>query len=135
GTPAGDPRPASGGGAASDGAGAALRAPIAECEAAAPGARLPTVRGDGPQLARLFQNLIGNGLKFRRPAPPRIHVSARIEDGMWRFTVRDNGIGIDREQAGRIFQLFQRLHTREEYPPTRTPLAPFPQILRPRRPA
>ena len=79
---------------------------------------LPTVRGDTGQLSLVLQNLIGNALKFRGNAAPRIHVSAEREKRGWRFAVRDNGIGIDLKHAERIFQVFQRLHTRYEYPGT-----------------
>lgn len=79
---------------------------------------LPTVRADASQLVHVFQNLIANGIKFRRADPPRIHVSA-IEDGQyWRFSVQDNGIGIEPQYSDRIFVIFQRLHTRQEYPGT-----------------
>ncbi len=80
---------------------------------------LPRVTGDETQLAQVFQNLIGNAVKFRkRGETPRVHVSARRADGGWLFSVADNGIGIDPQYAQRIFQIFQRLHSREEYPGT-----------------
>ena len=81
---------------------------------------LPTVLADDGQLVQLFQNLIANGIKFRRPGePPRIHVSAqRLNGGTWELSVKDNGIGIAPEYFERIFVLFQRLHTRDEYPGT-----------------
>jgi hypothetical protein len=74
---------------------------------------LPTVQADATRLGQVFQNLIGNALKFRGAAPPRVHVSARQEGRRWRFAVRDNGIGVDPKQAERIFQMLQRLHSRE----------------------
>jgi PAS domain S-box-containing protein len=78
---------------------------------------LPTVWADADQLTQVFQNLLANAIKFRRDGvAPRIHVSAERRDDVWRFTVADNGIGIDPAQADRIFQVFQRLHTEEEYP-------------------
>jgi len=88
---------------------------------------LPTVRADAAQLGQVFQNLIANAVKFRREGvAPRIHVSATgprarggddvASPGQWIFSVRDNGIGIDPNQADRIFEVFQRLHTEEEYP-------------------
>ncbi len=86
---------------------------------------LPTVMADEAQLAQVFQNLIANAIKFRRDdEPPRVHISASFSpqggegqgEGEWLFSVADNGIGIDLEQAERIFQVFQRLHTEEEYP-------------------
>jgi light-regulated signal transduction histidine kinase (bacteriophytochrome) len=77
---------------------------------------LPTVMADEAQLGLVFQNLIANAIKFRREdVPPRVHVSAEREGDEWVFSVADNGIGIDPEQADRLFQIFQRLHTREEY--------------------
>lgn len=76
---------------------------------------LPTVMADSTQLMQLFQNLIGNAIKFHSDQPPQIHVGAkRIEDA-WLFSVRDNGIGIDPQFSDRIFVIFQRLHTRDEY--------------------
>jgi PAS domain S-box-containing protein len=77
---------------------------------------LPTVRGDEGQLRQLFQNLIGNGIKFRADDPPQVRVSAEREGSAWRFGVEDNGIGIDPRHAERIFSVFKRLHTREKYP-------------------
>jgi chemotaxis family two-component system sensor kinase Cph1 len=67
----------------------------------------------------VFQNLIGNAVKFRRAdQPPSIHVSALPQPGDWLFSVKDNGIGIDPQYLERIFVIFQRLHTRAEYPGT-----------------
>jgi light-regulated signal transduction histidine kinase (bacteriophytochrome) len=79
---------------------------------------LPTISGDPTQLLQLFQNLIGNALKFRRNVPVRIQIGAQREGSDWRISVTDNGIGIDPQYAERIFMIFQRLHTREEYPGT-----------------
>lgn len=76
---------------------------------------LPTVRGDETRLGHMFHNLIGNALKFCGQNPPRIHVSVQQNGDHRRFAVRDNSIGIDPQQAPRIFQVFQRLHTRKEY--------------------
>jgi PAS domain S-box-containing protein len=85
---------------------------------------LPTVMADEAQLAQVFQNLIANGIKFRREGVrPRVHITARREGDEWVFVVEDNGIGIDPGQTDRIFQIFQRLHTREEYPGTGIGLA------------
>jgi PAS domain S-box-containing protein len=77
---------------------------------------LPTVRADDSQLVQLFQNLIGNAIKFRKQGPPRIHVSANPNGQEWIFLVRDNGIGFDPQYSDRIFRMFQRLHGRSEYP-------------------
>lgn len=84
---------------------------------------LPTVHGDGVQLTQLFQNLVGNALKYRGAAPPLIRVGAERQGGSWEFFVQDNGIGIDSRYFERIFVIFQRLHTRREYPGTGIGLA------------
>ncbi len=90
---------------------------------------LPTVLVDQTQLCQVFQNLIGNALKFRSAQPPRIHISAHLENGHWRFSVRDNGIGIDPQHAERIFVIFQRLHGASEYPGTGLGLAISKRIV------
>jgi len=77
---------------------------------------LPTVPADDVQLARVFQNLISNAIKFCSEEPPRVHISAAQDADEWVFSVRDNGIGIDPQHHERIFTLFQRLHTRRQYP-------------------
>jgi signal transduction histidine kinase len=77
---------------------------------------LPVVEGDSTQLVQLFQNLIGNALKFHSNQPPRIRIIDCRQNGMAEISVADNGIGIDPDYAERIFLIFQRLHTREEYP-------------------
>jgi PAS domain S-box-containing protein len=79
---------------------------------------LPTVWADGSQLARLFQNLIQNALRFHGEQPPVVRVRSERRIGEWLFTVSDNGIGIDPRHAERIFRIFQRLHSRTEYPGT-----------------
>ncbi len=76
---------------------------------------LPIVEGDQSQLLQLFQNLISNALKFRSKEAVVIDISARQDDGSWLFAVRDNGIGFDMQFEDRIFLIFQRLHTKEEY--------------------
>ena len=90
---------------------------------------LPTVTADRTQLVQLFQNLISNGIKFHADRPPKVHVSARRSDGGWTFSVRDNGVGIDGKYADRIFAMFQRLHTRQEYPGTGIGLAVCKRIV------
>jgi PAS domain S-box-containing protein len=90
---------------------------------------LPTVMADPLQLVQLFQNLIGNAIKFRGNEPPRIHVSASRNGDGWIFSVRDNGIGIDPEYAERIFIIFQRLHSREKYAGTGIGLAICQKIV------
>jgi light-regulated signal transduction histidine kinase (bacteriophytochrome) len=84
---------------------------------------LPTVMGDSSQLVQLFQNLIGNAIKFKGSEPVRVHISAQSGEGHWEFSVRDNGIGIASEYHQRIFVMFQRLHGRTEYPGTGIGLA------------
>jgi len=79
---------------------------------------LPTVFADPSQLTQVLQNLIGNAIKFHGAAAPEIYISATDQGDCWRFSVRDQGIGIAPEQNERIFQIFQRLHTPEEYPGT-----------------
>src|SRR6266404_3535243 len=100
-----------------------LHAAIAESSAAVTWDPLPTVDADEVQLAQLFQNLMGNALKFRGAAVPRIHVSATDQEGDWHISIADNGIGIEPQYFERIFMLFQRLHTMGEYPGTGIGLA------------
>ena len=76
---------------------------------------LPTLTVDSTQLLQLFQNLISNAIKFRGKEPPKVYVSTAREEGAWRFSVKDNGIGIEPQYFERIFRIFQRLHTRREY--------------------
>ena len=90
---------------------------------------LPAVLGDDSQLTQLFQNLLGNALKFRGPDAPRIHIAAVLEGREWHFSVRDNGIGIAPEYADRVFAMFQRLHTSAEYPGTGIGLAICKKIV------
>jgi len=90
---------------------------------------LPVVMGDAGLLTAVFQNLISNGLKFRGDAPPRIEIAAERAGGAWRFSVTDNGIGIDDEYAERIFVIFQRLHTRDAYEGTGIGLAMCRKIV------
>jgi PAS domain S-box-containing protein len=105
---------------------------------------LPTLSAEAIEMTQLYQNLIANALKFHGKDPPRVHISAqerqRPRDGNlggpnsqpeteWVFSVRDNGIGIDPKNAGRIFMIFQRLHTQEEYPGTGIGLAICKKIV------
>ncbi|MGZ5600158.1 MAG: sensor histidine kinase, partial [Methylobacter sp.] len=79
---------------------------------------LPDTRGDITQLTQLFQNLIGNAIKFRGELPPEIEIKVEDADKYWRIAVCDNGIGIAPEFFDRIFVIFQRLHNKEDYPGT-----------------
>ncbi len=91
---------------------------------------LPSVLADSAQLAQVFQNLIGNAVKFRRrDVPAKIHVAVDISASPYVFSVHDNGIGIAAEYAERIFVIFQRLHTRAEYPGTGIGLSICKKVL------
>jgi len=90
---------------------------------------LPTVMADDVQFIQLFQNLIGNAIKFHGKDLSLIHISAERNDSKWLFSVRDNGIGIDQDYADRIFVIFQRLHGRGEYPGTGIGLAICKKIV------
>jgi PAS domain S-box-containing protein len=100
-----------------------LRAAIEEAGASVTWDPLPRVSGDDVQLAQLFQNLVGNALKFRGAAVPRVHVSCTSTDHEYQFAVADNGIGIEPQYFERIFMVFQRLHTKGDYPGTGIGLA------------
>ena len=107
-----------------------LRAPIEEAGAEVKVEPLPTVLADETQLSQLFQNLLSNALKFHGPAPARVEVAAASEGpDWWRFTVKDQGLGIDPQYFERIFIIFQRLHGREEYPGTGIGLAICKKIV------
>ncbi|OIK23268.1 sensor histidine kinase [Streptomyces malaysiense] len=91
---------------------------------------LPTVVGDLTQLGMLWQNLLSNALKFRSPdRPPRIHIGAVCDEGVWEFAVTDNGIGIAPEFQEKVFVLFQRLHTKDAYPGTGIGLAMCKKVV------
>jgi PAS domain S-box-containing protein len=103
---------------------------IAESHARVIRDELPMVQGDAIQLRQLFQNLIANAIKFHRPhEEPHVHVSATPRQGEWTFSVRDNGVGIEPQYQERIFALFQRLHSRAEYPGTGIGLAICKKIV------
>ena len=90
---------------------------------------LPTVLADQSQLAQLFQNLIANAIKFRGDDPPHVHIAAERHENEWLFSIRDNGTGIDEEYSDRIFEIFQRLHARNDYPGTGIGLAICKKIV------
>jgi PAS domain S-box-containing protein len=91
--------------------------------------KLPMVQADEIQLIQLFQNLIGNALKFHSQGKPEIHIEATRKQNEWVFSINDNGIGIDAKYIDKIFVVFKRLHTREEYPGTGIGLAVCKKIV------
>ncbi len=108
-----------------------LSAAIQESGAEITVEKLPVLKGHAREVRQLFQNLVGNAIKFRRrDVAPRIVISAEPQDiRYWRFTVRDNGIGVAQEHRDRIFVIFQRLHKRGEYPGTGIGLAHCKKIV------
>jgi signal transduction histidine kinase/ligand-binding sensor protein len=106
-----------------------LQAAIHGAHAKVSSAPLPTLPVDPTQIMQLFQNLIGNALKFRGLGPPEIFIGAQEQEGRWVFSVRDNGLGIEPQYFERIFQIFQRLHTRKHYPGTGIGLAICKKIV------
>ena len=90
---------------------------------------LPPVVGDSGQLVQLFQNLVSNGIKFSGPDAPEVRVDAVPVEAGWRFSVSDNGIGIESQYSERIFELFRRLHGRDDYPGTGIGLAMCKKIV------
>jgi PAS domain S-box-containing protein len=117
-----------------------LKIAIQDANATISNSPLPTVLADGTQLVQLLQNLLSNAIKFRGDTPPRIHLAAELrlvpasqpaEPSLreWLFSVKDNGIGIESQYFERIFVIFQRLHTREQYPGTGIGLAICKKIV------
>ncbi|MEL7036799.1 MAG: ATP-binding protein [Cyanobacteria bacterium J06592_8] len=106
-----------------------LRGRINETQAIITSEAMPTVMADSTQLMQLFQNLIGNAIKFRSSTPPEIYIGAQRLEDAWLFSIKDNGIGIDPQFAERIFVIFQRLHTRDEYQGTGMGLAICKKIV------
>ena len=107
-----------------------LRGAIEESGAMVTHDPLPTVLADEMQLIQLFQNLVGNAIKYQKPGVPRVHISAAKNGGeKWIFSVQDNGLGIDSQYFERIFGMFQRLHKREEFSGTGIGLAICKKIV------
>jgi signal transduction histidine kinase len=106
-----------------------LKVAIEESGATVTNDPLPPVTADGNQLVQLFQNLIGNAVKFRNHEPPRIHVAAKRNGKEWIFSVRDNGIGFEPQFSERIFVIFQRLHAKGVHPGTGIGLAVCKKIV------
>ncbi|PSN13383.1 histidine kinase [filamentous cyanobacterium CCT1] len=106
-----------------------LKVAIDESGATITYGELPQVQADPTQLTQLFQNLIGNGIKFRSAASPRVVIEASQKEDVWLFSVQDNGIGIDPQYADQIFVIFQRLNNRITYPGTGIGLAVCKKIV------
>jgi PAS domain S-box-containing protein len=107
-----------------------LRGSIEETGAQVTHDPLPPVMADDTQLTQLFQNLIGNAIKYQSPGVPRVHITAALDAGKkWNFSVKDNGLGIDPQYFERIFGMFQRLHKREEFAGTGIGLAICKKIV------
>jgi len=106
-----------------------LKLAIADNHASVTHDPLPRVKADERQLEQLFQNLVGNAIKYHGAEPPRVHVGANRNNGNWEFSIKDNGIGIDPQYNDRIFVIFQRLHSREEYEGTGIGLAVCKKIV------
>jgi len=104
-------------------------AAIAESGAVVTAGDLPSIMIRRTQLMQVLQNLLGNAIKFSGEESPRVHLSAEERPDCWVFSVRDNGIGIDRQNQERIFEIFQRLHSREEYSGTGIGLAICKKIV------
>ena len=106
-----------------------LKAAIEENDAIITNNHLPTLKVDEQLMIQLFQNLISNAIKYRRDEPPKIHISANNEAKHCVFRVKDNGIGIPEKHLDKIFTIFQRLHTHEEYEGTGIGLAIAQKII------
>ncbi len=111
-----------------------LEQAISESGAAVTHDPLPTLPVDRGQMVRLFQNLIGNAIKYRKPdQAPKVHIAAKQKGAEWVISIRDNGIGFDPKYASTIFEPFKRLHTAEEYPGTGVGLAICRRIIQAQR--
>ncbi|HEY3419169.1 MAG TPA: ATP-binding protein [Methanomassiliicoccales archaeon] len=106
-----------------------LKVPIDESKADIFVGPLPDIRADGTQMRQVMQNLVANAIKFRGPDRPMVHITANQGEREWTFSVKDNGIGLNVEYSDRIFQMFQRLHTKDKYPGTGVGLAIAKKIV------
>jgi light-regulated signal transduction histidine kinase (bacteriophytochrome) len=106
-----------------------LRSAIQESGAQVTHDPMPAVLADEMQLTQLFQNLVGNAIKYQNPGVPRIHIAAARGEGKWIFSIKDNGLGIDPQYFEKIFGMFQRLHKREEFAGTGIGLAICKKII------
>ena len=106
-----------------------LKVQIDESNAIITHDQLPTINGDEELKVQLFQNIIGNAIKYRSEKPPKIHISATKEKNQYLFSIKDNGIGMSSKHLEKIFTIFQRLHTREEYEGTGIGLAIAQKIV------
>ena len=107
-----------------------LEVPIVENKVEIVVDNLPTILGNESQMVQVMQNLIGNAIKFHGPAVPKVEIVATSCDEGWTFAVIDNGIGLDMNYSDKIFMIFQRLHTKEDYPGTGVGLALVKKIDR-----
>jgi light-regulated signal transduction histidine kinase (bacteriophytochrome) len=80
--------------------------------------KMPILKVDKTQFLQLFQNFISNAIKFRRDVPPIIHIGVEEQSNQWLFSIKDNGIGIESKYFDRLYNIFYRLHTKDEYPGT-----------------
>ncbi|WP_135536012.1 PAS domain-containing sensor histidine kinase [Halostella pelagica] len=106
-----------------------LQIQIEESDAEITGGSLPRVEGDPGQLRQVFQNLLENAIEYSGDGPPRVHVDAERDGSKWRLSVSDEGIGIDPDDEERIFEVFQRLHSRKEHAGTGIGLALCKRIV------
>ena len=106
-----------------------LKVPIDDNKAGIYIEAMPTIMADGSQMQQVMQNLISNAIKFHGPERPHVHISAKEGAKEWTFSVKDNGIGLNQEYAERIFQMFQRLHSNDQYPGTGVGLAIVKKIV------
>jgi len=112
-----------------DGTLAGLKKAIEESGAEITRGPMPTITADAAQIGQLFQNLVGNALKFRDHRRPVVRIAAVHQEKQWLFSVGDNGVGFDAKDAERIFVMFQRLHSKDEYPGTGIGLAVCKKIV------